>query len=287
MPRTNLSSTTASTAASSNPDLPPPGELCAIHQPNFFPRLTTLAKLFAADYWIILDDVQFTRRDYQHRTRLAVLDDPYRRQWLTIPTHLPHGRRTAVREALIADPVRSRRRVAQMLPQYYGASPHWPALRGELAVVLDLFETNDKTAEVAEASTRLLLDLLGWRGQILRSSRLPARQGRSQRLADLTEATGARSYLCGTGGMKYLKTECFDAIGVGVIPFRTPASGIWVHGRENSALNALMRGGLERTGYELLAVAARYRAVTRWGGSGRASCSAGPAGRRSDRPGPR
>ncbi|MEU2867945.1 WbqC family protein [Streptomyces olivoreticuli] len=57
--------------------------MCAIHQPSFFPRLTTLAKLFAADCWIVLDDVQFTRRDYQHRTRLAALEDPTRRRWLS------------------------------------------------------------------------------------------------------------------------------------------------------------------------------------------------------------
>jgi hypothetical protein len=47
------------------------GLLCAIHQPNFLPRLSTLAKLYAADTWVILDDVQFTRRDYQHRCYLA------------------------------------------------------------------------------------------------------------------------------------------------------------------------------------------------------------------------
>ena len=45
--------------------------LCAIHQPNFFPRLSTLAKLYAADIWISLDDVQFARRDYQHRCQVA------------------------------------------------------------------------------------------------------------------------------------------------------------------------------------------------------------------------
>ncbi|WP_348538516.1 WbqC family protein [Streptomyces sp. 4R-3d] len=82
VPPTSLSSPTASTAVSSSLELPPPGGLCTIQQPNLFPRLTTLAKLFAADYWIVLDDVQFTRRDYQHRTRLAALGDPLQRQWL-------------------------------------------------------------------------------------------------------------------------------------------------------------------------------------------------------------
>jgi len=64
--------------------------LCAIHQPNFFPRLSTLPKLFIADIWVVLDDVQFARRDYQHRCRIANSDGIER--WLTIPIHLRCGR---------------------------------------------------------------------------------------------------------------------------------------------------------------------------------------------------
>lgn len=52
--------------------------VCAIHQPNFFPRLSALAKLAAADVWVVLHDVQFDRRDYQHPTRLAALTAPMR-----------------------------------------------------------------------------------------------------------------------------------------------------------------------------------------------------------------
>lgn len=50
--------------------------ICAIHQPNFLPRLSTVSKLLASDVWIVLDDVQFCRRDYQHRARLAALHGP-------------------------------------------------------------------------------------------------------------------------------------------------------------------------------------------------------------------
>ncbi|MEU3836095.1 WbqC family protein [Streptomyces microflavus] len=237
MPPTSPSSATASPAASS-PDLPAPGGLCAIHQPNLFPRLTTLAKLFAAATWIVLDNVQFTRRDYQHRTRLAALSDPDRTQWLSIPTHLPQGRQTALRDALIVDPAPARRRTAAMLRQYYGASPHWPALAPALEPVTAAFSSG-KTATVAETSTRILLDLLGWKGQILRSSDLPARTGRSQRLADLTAAAGASSYLCGTGGMKYLDEAPFTAQAIIVVPFRPPTANIWSSGRQVSVLWAL------------------------------------------------
>ncbi|MFF3276929.1 WbqC family protein [Streptomyces chrestomyceticus] len=254
MPPTSPSSRTASTAVSSPPDLPPPGGRCAIHQPNFFPRLTTLAKLFAADYWIVLDDVQFARRDYQHRARLAALNDPARRQWLILPTHLPNGRSTLIRDAEIVDPARARRRIRHTLQHRYVASPYWPALEPALAPTVDLITTSGSTAAVAEASTRALLAVLGWPGRILRSSALPSRPGRTQRLVDLAVATGATTYLCGTGGMQYLRTGLFDAWGITVTPFRPPQTGVWAAGREVSALTLLARLGP-------LSLSAEFRAL--------------------------
>ncbi|MFF7798013.1 WbqC family protein [Streptomyces olivaceus] len=50
------------------------------------PRLTTLAKLFASDHWIVLDDVQFARCDYQHRARITTLDGLGPNRWLR-PRH--------------------------------------------------------------------------------------------------------------------------------------------------------------------------------------------------------
>ncbi|MET9950524.1 WbqC family protein [Streptomyces sp. NPDC006339] len=259
MPRTSPLSAPDSPADSSPHDLPAPGGLCAIHQPNFLPRLNTLAKLFAADYWIVLDDVQFARRDYQHRARLASMSHPCRRQWLSIPTHLPHGRSTLIRDALLVDPERSRRRVMHMLAQHYGGSTDWPLFRQELDSVLDEFWRTDKTADVAEASTRMLLGLMGWKGRILYSSRLPARSERSQRLADLAAVTQARSYICGTGGTRYLCVVPFTAHGISVVPFRTPASGVWDGGHELSAVHPFMTYGIRAVTKEVRAVASLHR----------------------------
>ncbi|MDT0412322.1 MULTISPECIES: WbqC family protein [unclassified Streptomyces] len=246
--------------------------MCAIHQPNLFPRLTTLAKLFAADYWIVLDDVQFTRRDYQHRARLAAVDAPDREQWLSLPTHLPSGRSTLIREALIDDTERARRRTAGMLRQNFGAGPYWPSLTQALDPVLDAFATG-RTAVVAETSTRVLLDLLGWRGRVHRSSLLAAGPGRSLRLADLAAATGARAYLCGTGGMTYLDPAPFAARDITVAAFRPPATGIWSTARRLSSLYALATLGPDT-------LTARLRAVADGqGASGAATVGVGSLGR--------
>ncbi|MET8808856.1 WbqC family protein [Streptomyces sp. NPDC004546] len=120
--------------------------MCGIHQPNLFPRLSTLAKPYTADQWLVLDDVQFARRDYQHRARLAVLADPARQQWLTLPTHLLHGRQTLIKDARLADLRRSRRTVELLVRQYYRRSPHWPALDGVLDAVLARFEETDRSS---------------------------------------------------------------------------------------------------------------------------------------------
>ncbi|MEU6658110.1 WbqC family protein [Streptomyces sp. NPDC046821] len=112
-----------------------------------------------------------------------------------MPTRLPSGRSPLIRDAVIDDPALAHRRTAGMVRQHYVDSPQWPALTKAPVPVLDAFTTG-RTATVAEMSTRVLLDRLGWPGQILTSSRLPSRPGRSVRLADLAAATGARAYLC-------------------------------------------------------------------------------------------
>ncbi|WP_405003208.1 WbqC family protein [Kitasatospora purpeofusca] len=232
-------SATASAAASSTDPLPRPGGVCAIHQPNFLPRLSTLAKIFAADYWIVLDDVQFARRDYQHRARIAPLDRPEQQRWLSLATHLPNGRATLIRDARLIDPQRSRDLTAHALRHCHRRSRHWREVSEVLDRVLSAFTSTDRTWLVAEDSTKALLDLLGWRGQIIRSSQLSARRERSQRLADLATVTGATTYLCGPGGLRYLDHGPFNAAKVLVQPFLTPADGPWSDSRRLSALHTL------------------------------------------------
>lgn len=236
MTLTNAFCGPASTAVSSVAD-PPRGGVCAIHQPNLFPRLSTLAKLYAADRWIVLDDVQFACRDYQHRSRLADLDDPAGQQWLTLPTHLPHGRPTLINQARLADSCRSRRVVSLLVRQDYGRCRQWPAVREVLDPVLDALGSTDRVSDVAKISTLAMLTALGWRGEVVDSSVTSARDGRSERLADLAAATGNTHYLCGTGGLRYLDAAPFDAHGIPVLPFHTPVDGrLWQSARRISGL---------------------------------------------------
>src|SRR6266699_1992290 len=103
--------------------------VCAIHQPNFFPRISTLAKLYASDVWVVLDDVQYNNRDYQNRCRLASLSAPNEWQWLSLPVHRPSGRQTLIADVRLLEPHRSKYRTLHLLKHYYGQSLHWSSLQ--------------------------------------------------------------------------------------------------------------------------------------------------------------
>lgn len=203
------------------------GRVCAIHQPNLFPRWVTLAKLLVADTWVVLDDVQFCRHDYQHRARLGHPDEQ-RRQWLVLPVHLPGGRSTAIRDVRVADLATAKRRVTSLTRQYYRRAPGWKRIADVVDVVADELGATDSLAAVAETSTALLLRACGWYGKIVRSSAL-ARRGpisteRSTRLADLTRAVGCDTYLAGRSGRSYLHPRPFTRAGTAVRFFELPAA---------------------------------------------------------------
>ncbi|MFD9739681.1 WbqC family protein [Umezawaea sp. NPDC059074] len=200
------------------------GTVCAIHQPNFFPRLGTIAKIYAADIWVVLDDVQFAARDYQHRTRVAMPEPWGCPRWLTLPVHRPSGRPTLIREVLLCEGDRSALRVERLLRQHYRRGAHWSVVDQVLGEVVPLIHDGARLADIAETTTRAVLDLVGWRGVIVRSSAFDASTERSARLADLTRAVQATTYLCGPSGAGYLNREVFASRGLDVRYFKRVVS---------------------------------------------------------------
>ena len=140
----------------------------------------------------------------------------------------------------------NRQHMHRLIQQYYSRDRHWHACEEALDHVLATLDTSELLADLSEASTRALLTLTGWQGTILRSSDLTARTSKSQRLSELTCAAGATTYLCGTGGARYLDHWPFALHGLHVVLYTSPAQGdphIWEGASKLSALRALMAVG--------------------------------------------
>jgi hypothetical protein len=100
---------------------------------------------------------------------------------------------------------------------------------------------------VAITSTVSLLELLHWPGTVVRSSDFVVSADRSTRLADLSRAVGATTYLCGTGGANYLRPDLFDERDIDVIYFSVPTATsheVWAGAQRLSCIAAMASAGV-------------------------------------------
>lgn len=57
--------------------------ILVIHQPNLFPNIKLLQKICLGSEWLIMDDVQYERREVQNRVKIRKLESPSYSKWLT------------------------------------------------------------------------------------------------------------------------------------------------------------------------------------------------------------
>ena len=56
--------------------------IIAVHQPQYLPWLGYFDKIDRADVFVLLDNVQFKKNEWQNRNRIKTAQGP---QWLTVP----------------------------------------------------------------------------------------------------------------------------------------------------------------------------------------------------------
>jgi hypothetical protein len=189
----------------------------AVHQPHYFPWLGLVEKIALADEFILLDDVQFTRRNFQHRTMYPTEAGP---KWLVLPVRDTddHGRRLAIRELAYGEPkALVFRKHLETLSHRYAATPGWPEFRDRLR---DLFERHaafDGTPmDLMVDSMKLTLESLGIDRRLLLASELAAPGKRDEHNMHLVRAVGGTVYLSGEGARAYMRDEIFNEHGIAV-----------------------------------------------------------------------
>lgn len=190
--------------------------IVAAHQPAFLPWLGYLDKVARADVFVVMDDLQYEVGNFQNRNRVRLATGAH---WLTVP--LLRGKQLdRICDKRIDNTGRGGRhhwqhRAWRTLELNYHRAPHWGALSTALAPVF------------AQKWERLIdLDLcvfdLACRWfridtPIVRSSTLGLRGARTERIANMCDALGTRTYLSGRGGStSYLDTVLLADRGINV-----------------------------------------------------------------------
>lgn len=181
-----------------------------IVQPNYIPWLGYFDLIAQSDVWFWYDDVQYTRRDWRNRNRIAAEDVP---EWLTIPVKTK-GRFDQIIVDVESDDTRPwKRRHLQSIRRCYGRAPHFETM---FAIIEKTFAAGDD--RLADLTIRLNEDIcaaLGLQPRFVRSSQMPGpHDDREGRLIQLCRAVGGNVYTSGPAARAYIDPRRFAAAGI-------------------------------------------------------------------------
>jgi hypothetical protein len=225
-----------------------PGVLVA-EQPHYLPWLDFYEQVARSSTLLILDNVQWLRRGWQRRARVALphhvpipppTEPGY--QWLTIPLEGAH--RDSLISELAVDPSQPwARKHLQTLTTLYGGRPYF---RTQVLPRLEPFYAQAASAggpgsllSTLLASMAVFYEPLGLSPRVVLASTLErSHPDKTGRLAAYCVQLGADTYYSGTGSTLYLQPGAFREVGVRLLwqRFRYPS---YPQGREGRFVQGL------------------------------------------------
>ena len=187
--------------------------IIAIHQPHFLPWLGYLHRMAQVDAFVLLDHVQFERRNYQNRTMIRMNGAAH---WLTVPVVQRSQQERIVDKEVDNGKDEARywgRQCATTLQHVYGKAAFYREYAPALRAILEKRYT--KLVDLNQATLDFLRDAFGVRTPLVRSSELNVGGHRADLVLEICKAVGADRLLAGMGGSRgYLNVEDFARQGV-------------------------------------------------------------------------
>jgi hypothetical protein len=183
----------------------------AIVQSSYIPWKGYFDLIRAVDHFILLDEVQFTKRDWRSRNRIKTKDGP---AWLTIPVQTKGRFTQSIRETRVSDRGWGERHW-QTIHASYARAPYY----GDYAPAFEALyrePVSDLLSDINHAFIAAICRALDISTTITWSSHYHAAEGRTERLVELCTAVGATTYLSGPRARDYLDEAAFTAAGITV-----------------------------------------------------------------------
>ena len=187
--------------------------IVAIHQPHYLPWLGYLHRMAQVDLFIVLDHVQFERRNHQNRSQIR-LDGQAR--WLSVPV-AQRSQNERIIDKLVdnADPRPWGPIHFATLRHAYREAEHFKPYAAGLRALLEA--RWERLVDLDRATLELMRDAFEIRTPLVRSSELAAEGTKSDLILNLCREVGADRLLAGFGGSRrYLDAESFARQGVRV-----------------------------------------------------------------------
>ncbi|MCI0493809.1 WbqC family protein [candidate division KSB1 bacterium] len=202
--------------------------IIAVHQPQFLPYLGFFDKMMKADVFVLLDNVQFTKNEWQNRNRIRT---PTGWQWLTVPIFHRFGQR--IRDVKICDTINWRKKHVHALQTNYCSAPRYEQLQATIDATYQ--RKCNFLLDVNIDWTNNIREILHIDKPVFLASELGALPDLpNERLISIVQHFNGDTYLSGIGGREYLDLSKFERAGIAVIfqEFQHPVYAQQFHGFE-------------------------------------------------------
>jgi len=176
--------------------------IVAIHQPQYLPWIGYFDKLDRADVFVLLDNVQYKKNEWQNRNRIRTSQGW---QWITVPVlyHYPEK----IDAVKINNTTDWRRKHLNALVYNYSKAPFFKEHR---LFFEETFSSHwENLVEINVHIIQYLNRALGINKEIVLASRLSLREEPTERLVDICKHVQADTYLSGKDGAKYMNSDTF------------------------------------------------------------------------------
>lgn len=185
------------------------GKRLAIVQSNYIPWKGYFDLIHAVDEFVLLDDVQYTRRDWRNRNRIKTRSGP---AWLTIPVNIKGQYHTPIKEILVSDATWAERHW-KTIQANYARAPFFAAYADRLeAIFAGCCES--RLSAINARWIHEICSILGIRTKISWSMDYLLVAGKTERIVSVCQQAGASVYVSGPSAKSYLDAARFDAAGI-------------------------------------------------------------------------
>lgn len=176
----------------------------AIIQSNYIPWKGYFDIINKVDGFVLLDDVQYTRRDWRNRNQIKTANGL---QWLTIPVDVKGQYEIKINEVVVAD-LDWNKDHWNKIQQAYSKATYFKEFSPLLKdAYLTLNERN--LSRINFHFIQLINSILGIKTPIYWSSDFSTSNEKSQRLLDICKQVGATHYVSGPAAKDYLQIDLF------------------------------------------------------------------------------
>jgi hypothetical protein len=185
--------------------------IVAVHQPQYLPWLGYFDKINRADVFVLLDNVQFKKNEWQNRNRIKTAGGP---QWLTVPVTYKFPQR--INEVVINNRERWQHQQRQAILSNYRKAPCWDYVAAFLEEIFP--PVWEYLAPLNIFVVKRLAEILGIATPLYAASELPAfPENPDERLIAIARHFGANTYLAGGGGRNYMDLDRYEKNGIKVL----------------------------------------------------------------------